>query len=117
MLVSSTSMKAAMATTTPITQMLAWGRQGSGAKGCDTLWPEGISGRELAGPSVFSGMFSHVLLEVCEIHRFRIENARLQLLWGQGKPRPYKTCKIRIVIMCWVHQTAHGNGSSMTSST
>src|SRR5437763_10423282 len=61
MLVSSTSMKAAMATTTAITHGFTLGRQGRG--GVAPLLA-GISGRELAGPSVSSGIFEWLFLDV-----------------------------------------------------
>src|SRR5438552_3666786 len=61
MLVSSTSMKAAMATTTAITHGFTLGRQGRG--GVAPLLA-GISGRELAGLSVSSGIFEWLFLDV-----------------------------------------------------
>src|SRR5947207_1299974 len=64
MLVSSHSMKAGMATTTAITHGFAFGRQGSAARGGAAPRPAGISGRELAGLSVSSGIFEWLFLDV-----------------------------------------------------
>src|SRR5487761_1397727 len=63
MLVSSTSMKAAIATTTAISHGLTLGRQGSTGAGDAGLLPAGLSRRELEGPSGLSFIFQWSLLD------------------------------------------------------